>query len=90
MKPRAYIVTESESRYSLLGAFGMQFGSAMARCGLDVNPDAGGAQSWGKAGRAVYVFFNHLSSIDETYGWAGGLDRGDERAVVQWCVMKIN
>lgn len=86
MKPRVYIVTESESRYSLLGAFGMQFGSGMARCGLDVNPDAGGPESWGKPGRAAYVFFNHLSSIEETHGWAGGLERCNERGIVQWCV----
>ncbi len=64
----------------------MQFGSAMSRCGLEVNPDAGGAESWGKHGRAAYVFFNHLNSVEETYRWAGGLDRGGERAVVQWCV----
>ncbi len=91
MKLRAYIVTESASRYSLLGAFGMQFGSAMQRCGLEVNPDAGGPEAWGKSGglegrggRAAFVFFNHLNSVEETYGWAGGPER--DRAVVQWCV----
>jgi hypothetical protein len=84
MNPRAYIVTESASRYSLLGAFGMQFGSAMQRCGLEVNPDAGGPEAWGKPGRAAFVFFNHLNSVEETYGWAGGPEK--DRAVVQWCV----
>ena len=87
MRPRVYIVTESESRYSLLGAMGKQFGLAMARWGggtLEVNPDAGGPASWSKDGRPAYVFFNHLSSVEETYGWTGGPER--DRAVVQWCV----
>src|SRR6185369_1112322 len=86
MKPRAYIVTESASRYALLGAFGMQFGSAMQRCGLQVNVDAGGPEAWGKPGRAAFMFFNHLGSMDDLHGWAGGPERGDSRAVVQWCV----
>jgi hypothetical protein len=94
MRPRAYIVTESESRYSLLGAMGQQFGLAMARCGLEVNPDAGGPAAWSKEGRAAYIFFNHLASVEEAYGWAGAPERMGEgagggdggRAVVQWCV----
>ena len=89
---RAYIVTESQSRYSLLGAFGTQFAEAMQRQGVCVNPDAGGPEAWGKPGRALFAFFNHLSSADEVYAWAGGAggrggpERSSERSIVQWCV----
>src|SRR4051812_30703733 len=90
-EPRVYIVTESASRYALLGAFGTQFGTAMARCGVCVNPDAGGPPSWQKGGHAAYLFFNHLDSVEQTYGWAGGPERwggggAHGRAIVQWCV----
>jgi hypothetical protein len=84
--PRAYIVTESQSRYSLLGAFGMQFAEAMLRQGVNVNPDAGGPVAWGKPGPAMFAFFNHLASAEETYDWAGGPERAGERSIMQWCV----